>query len=158
MVDLSIITSDLLMGGQLVTQEDFSLLKSLGIRGVLSLQEDRDLALLGLRFDALRQLALESGIELRRCPIRDLDPVDLVQGLPKCLDELQELVSECGRVYVHCTAGINRSAGVLLAYLVSRRSLAVQDALMLLRSRRPVVSPYTSLVAFLEQGGMVKTG
>ncbi len=153
MLDLSIITSDLLMGSQLVTQEDLALLKSLGVRGVLSLQEDRDLAVLGLRFESIRQMALEHGIDLRRCPIRDIDPSDLVQNLPKALDELQELLTECGRVYVHCTAGINRSAGVLLAFLVRRRLMPVQDALQLIRSRRPIISPYSSLIAMLEQGG-----
>lgn len=156
MPDLSIITSDILMGGQLVSQEDMLILKSLGVKGVLSLQDDRDLASLGIKFDAIRQMGLDHGIEVRRCPIRDVDPEDLVQNLPKCMAELQDLISEYGRVYIHCTAGINRSAGVLLAFLVNRRFMPVHEAMTLLRSRRPQVSPYSSLIALLERGATPK--
>lgn len=43
-----------------------------------------------------------------------------------------------GRVLVHCAKGISRSACVVLAFLLYRKSLRLQDALDFLRSKRPV--------------------
>lgn len=43
-----------------------------------------------------------------------------------------------GRVLVHCAKGISRSACILLAYLMYRKSLRLEDALAFLNHKRPV--------------------
>lgn len=45
------------------------------------------------------------------------------------------------RVLVHCLAGVNRSATVLAAYLVSRHGHTVDSALAYIKRRRPCVDP-----------------
>lgn len=44
-------------------------------------------------------------------------------------------------VLVHCLAGVSRSVTVTLAYLMHDRSLCLNDAFSLVRSRKPDVSP-----------------
>ncbi len=140
------------MGSQLVSQDDMKLLKGLGVGGVLSLQDDNDLRNLGMSFESLRHMSSAMGIDLRRVPVRDHEPAALISALPAAVSELVDLMNSYQRVYVHCTAGINRSAGVVLTYLVVKRGMGVVEAMALIRARRPFVSPYSSLVSALEQG------
>lgn len=42
---------------------------------------------------------------------------------------------------VHCLAGVSRSVTVTLAYLMHTRALSLNDAFMLVRDRKPDVSP-----------------
>ncbi|KAI0644631.1 protein-tyrosine phosphatase-like protein [Trametes meyenii] len=45
------------------------------------------------------------------------------------------------RVLVHCVWGMSRSATVVAAYLVAARKMALADALVHVRARRPIVRP-----------------
>jgi protein-tyrosine phosphatase len=145
-VDLAIISDEFLLGTQVTTSEDLSLLRKLGVQGLLNLQDESDFRNLGLRWEVLQTLGRENAIDMRRVPIRDFDPADLLKKMETALLELDDLFTECKRVYVHCTAGINRSAGILLAYLVLRRGFSPDTAYHLLRSRRPQISPYRALI------------
>lgn len=149
MLDLSIITREILVGTQVTGDEDLDALKKIGVGGLLSLQDEDDLRRAGLRWDLLQKAGAGRDIDMRRVPIIDFDPGDLVAKIDRCVTELDDLLSESPRVYVHCTAGINRSAGVVLSYLVLRKRLTVDVAFKLLQSRRPQVNPYRSLVTHL---------
>ncbi|OQR96544.1 dual specificity protein phosphatase [Achlya hypogyna] len=46
-----------------------------------------------------------------------------------------------GRVLVHCAAGANRSATVVIAYLMHSQQLSLADAWAIVRKRRPGMSP-----------------
>jgi protein-tyrosine phosphatase len=148
-LDLSIITREILVGTQVTGDEDLDALKKIGVGGLLSLQDEDDLRRAGLRWDLLQKAGAGRDIDMRRVPIIDFDPGDLVAKIDRCVTELDDLLSESPRVYVHCTAGINRSAGVVLSYLVLRKRLTVDVAFKLLQSRRPQVNPYRSLVTHL---------
>ncbi len=149
MLDLSIITREILVGTQISGDEDLDAIRKMGVAGLLSLQDEDDLRRAGLRWDLLQKAGASRDIDMRRVPIIDFDPGDLVAKLDRCVNELDDLLSESPRVYVHCTAGINRSAGVVLGYLVLRRRMSVDAAFKLLQSRRPQVNPYRSLIAHL---------
>jgi len=73
----------------------------------------------------------------------------MVQNLETCLGELLALMRENKRVYVHCTAGINRSSSVVLAYLVKVEGMPPESALRFLRLRRPQVNPYAGVISYL---------
>lgn len=146
MLDLAIITSELLVGTQITSAEDLDSLKNLGVKAVLSLQQDQDYQASGTRWDVLSRLGVERGIEMRRHPIADFEPSDLIGKLDLCIGTLDELLRDVGRVYVHCTAGINRSSGVVLAYLVLRRGMSLDAAYRLIKSRRPQANPYRNLL------------
>jgi protein-tyrosine phosphatase len=49
--------------------------------------------------------------------VKDFDPWSLRKVLPSAVQALHEAVSQGGRVYVHCTAGLGRAPAVVIAYL-----------------------------------------
>jgi protein-tyrosine phosphatase len=63
--------------------------------------------------------------------------------LGKHLSEFCEFMDMCLRekkgVLVHCVAGINRSATLLIAYLVERRGMSLIDAISLCFQKRPII-------------------
>jgi predicted protein tyrosine phosphatase len=63
-----------------------------------------------------------------------------------------EAVAANEQVLVHCLAGISRSATVVLAYLMQSHRMTFRDAIVHVKSRRPIVYPNSGflrqLVAF----------
>ncbi|XP_059144831.1 dual specificity protein phosphatase 3-like isoform X2 [Physella acuta] len=51
---------------------------------------------------------------------------------------IQEGVSGGGKVFVHCVQGVSRSATLVIAYLMIKHHMTVQDALRLVRSKREI--------------------
>ncbi|XP_052902743.1 dual specificity protein phosphatase Mpk3 isoform X1 [Anopheles moucheti] len=66
---------------------------------------------------------------------------DLANHFPDAIKFIDEArTNGCG-VLVHCLAGVSRSVTVTLAYLMFARTLSLNDAFLLVRSRKPDVSP-----------------
>jgi protein-tyrosine phosphatase len=145
-MDLAIVTEDILVGTQVVSTEDLETLVKLGVGGLLSLQDDGDLNRAGMRWDLLQRAGANRGVDMRRLAIVDFNPADFLSKMDRAVDELADLLQDYSRVYVHCTAGINRSTGVVLAFLVLRRKLSVDAAYRLLKGRRPQASPYRAVI------------
>jgi protein-tyrosine phosphatase len=119
---------------------DIDFLAGHGITGLLSLQSDEDLGVRGLSWDLLWRLYTQRGIDAQRVAIRDFDPRDLAAHIPDALAALDRLLAVHARVYLHCTAGINRSATLALAHLY--RSFGPERALDVLMERHPSAVPY----------------
>ncbi|NJN48089.1 MAG: hypothetical protein HC808_18235, partial [Candidatus Competibacteraceae bacterium] len=82
------------------------------------------------------------GLTLARLPMRDFDPADQRLRLPDAVRTLHELLCDGHRVYVHCTAGINRSSLVVLAYFIFVESQSEDIAMATIQLRRPEAAPY----------------
>lgn len=54
---------------------------------------------------------------------------------------VHDWLSKGHSVLVHCRAGVSRSASTVLAYLVAYQNYSLNDAFVVARSRRPVVTP-----------------
>eukprot|EP00927_Polykrikos_kofoidii_P078635 TRINITY_DN75440_c0_g1_i1.p1 TRINITY_DN75440_c0_g1~~TRINITY_DN75440_c0_g1_i1.p1 ORF type:complete len:192 (-),score=26.72 TRINITY_DN75440_c0_g1_i1:89-664(-) len=54
---------------------------------------------------------------------------------------IEGAISSGGRVLVHCRVGVNRSASVIIVYLMARRGMEYEDALKFVQSGRGVVNP-----------------
>jgi protein-tyrosine phosphatase len=52
-----------------------------------------------------------------------------------------DAMDEGRRVYLHCRAGWQRSAAVAAAVIALREELDIEEALDVLRERRPVAAP-----------------
>ena len=54
---------------------------------------------------------------------------------------IKEAVQNGGRVFVHCYAGISRSATIVIAYLMQSHDMNMFQAMSLAKANRPVVFP-----------------
>jgi protein-tyrosine phosphatase len=85
------------------------------------------------------------------------DPI-FEAGKEPSLDWLRRVVDfittqrQAGRVtYVHCLAGMNRSAAVVTAYLMKEHGWQRDAALAYLQGKRPVVQPNSTLMRLLAE-------
>lgn len=118
-MDLDQITPHLYLGSCPRTTADIDRLKTdYGVTAVLNLQTDEDNLRLAIPWPVLESHYHECRVELRRCPVEDFDQEDLRRRLPACVRSLHDLLQAGHVVYVHCTAGMNRSPTVIMAYLL----------------------------------------
>uniref|UniRef100_A0A914ZIS2 Protein-tyrosine-phosphatase n=2 Tax=Parascaris TaxID=6254 RepID=A0A914ZIS2_PARUN len=70
-------------------------------------------------------------------------------------DHIQALLSDGGKVLVHCVAGVSRSASICLAYLTKYKCRSLRDAYHLMVKTRPMVRPnlgfWRQLIAFEQE-------
>jgi hypothetical protein len=111
------------------------------VSAVLSLQHDECLEKQGIDYPRQVRYGRRLGLTMERGPLRDFDPADQRRGLPAAVRGLHGLLRQGHRVYVHCTAGINRSPLVVLAYLTLVEGMGLEKAMTLLLRARPEVCP-----------------
>jgi hypothetical protein len=112
------ITDKILVGSCPRSPDDINrMVDETGIDAVLNLQSDLCFEALKIPFLSIRNRAVEKGILLERVAIRDFDHGDQVLMLPVAVRVLNMLLSRGMKVYVHCTAGINRATLTVVAYL-----------------------------------------
>ena len=51
---------------------------------------------------------------------------------------LFSLIFLSGRVYVHCQQGVSRSASIVLAFLMLKRSMNIKEAVKTVRAKREI--------------------
>jgi len=148
---------DLLVGEYPTPQDAEWLRATHGITGVLSLQDDADLASKGLQLRELEQAYRDHGLLFRRIPVPDCDNDILAARLNESVSVLRTLLNDGGRVYLHCNAGMNRAPTIAIAYLHAEHGLSLADARTFVKTRRHCVPYMTVLEAhFVKQAGLVK--
>ncbi len=120
---------EVLVGSYPETVEDIETLwEEHLVTAVLNLQTDEDLQRLECDWPCLEQTYRRLAIEIHRRPVRDFDSDDLGRRLPDCVEMLRNLLDLGHVVYVHCTAGLGRSANVVIAYLHWIQGLPLEEA------------------------------
>ena len=132
--------------GEYPREEDIGWLKKeFGISAVFSLQDADDLASKGLSLSALVKECGQHQIKFHHTPIADFDCQNLAQALPRALRDLQALVQEGHRVYLHCNAGCNRAPTLAIAFLHVHRHLSLEEARDFVKARR-ACGPYMNIL------------
>lgn len=138
----NLIRSDLVVGSCPRAPRDLAVLQAeAGVSALLSLQHDECLERQEIDYPNHLRHGRTLGLTLARVPLRDFDPEDQRRGLPDAVRALRGLLRQRHRVYVHCTAGINRSPLVVLAYLILIEGQTVEAATALLQRARPEICP-----------------
>ena len=144
------ILSNLIVGSCPRDRSDIEWLKrNLGITAVLSLQTDHDLAQWDIDWEAMESAYQTSGLQIRRVPVKDFNANDLERKLPACVKTLDELLRADHTVYVHCTAGMNRSPSAVVAYLHRVRGMDLDEAMEFVMEKHHC-EPYIDAIQFAE--------
>ena len=85
---------------------------------------------------------MERGIRLERVEIRDFDHGDQSLMLPVAVRLLNSLLARGMKVYVHCTAGINRATLTTVGHLTFVQQMDLDAAVAMVKTARPVAHPY----------------
>ncbi len=81
--------------------------------------------------------------------LEDKPTEDILAVLPRAVDFIHVAVSNGGTVYVHCMAGVSRSASVVIAYAMAKECMSFREAFEHVKAIRPVVDPNPGFVAQL---------
>jgi protein-tyrosine phosphatase len=150
LIDCNEIIPSRLWVGRFVRYEEVRVLQQMEITTVLSLQSDDDLAWYGVPERKLSKAFLEAGIESRRIPVPDFNIEALDHNISECAVEIRSaLAPPWTRVYLHCTAGINRAPTAAAAYLMLAQGISAQEAFNCVTSRRHC-SPYIDVLQHYE--------
>ncbi|MBI5610156.1 MAG: dual specificity protein phosphatase family protein [Deltaproteobacteria bacterium] len=112
-------------------------LRKTGISAVLSVQTDSDLTEMGMSWNLMWRFMLAQGLACQRHAITDFDDKALLAGLDTAVAAVDELRRGGHQVYLHCSAGVNRSPTVAIAYLVQHASMELDAAWQQVTGRRP---------------------
>jgi protein-tyrosine phosphatase len=128
----------LLVGAYPLDAEDVAEIARAGVDVVYNLVEDEEYKA-GAR-DAATAALEAAGVSERRLPLVDYGSVPET-ALDRAVDEVLDDLEAGRRVYLHCRAGWQRSATVAAGVLALREDLPIEDALAVLRERKPTAEP-----------------
>ncbi len=139
----SVIRETIVVGSCPMTTRDIDRIrKETRTTALLSVQTDLCRAAFAIDWGAHLRHAAKRGILLVNAPMRDFDPPEQRRRLPDAVRCLSRLLNRGERVYVYCTAGINRSPLTVLGYLTFLEGLSPDDAHALIKAARPEAAPY----------------
>ena len=141
--DCSAILPDLLVGSYPKPSDLAWLAGERGVRAVLNLQDDFDLAAKRLTLLDLEVACAAADVAFARTPVADGDSEGLARRLPDLVALLDRLIRAHGRTYLHCNAGMNRAPTVAIAYLHVHRAIPLRDAIRHVKARRSCL-PYVA--------------
>jgi protein-tyrosine phosphatase len=127
-----------LIGAYPLDRDDVAMLEWVGVERVFNLTEDDEYPE-GNR-DAVVAALAEAGIEERRLELTDFGALP-PEALERVVADVVSSLQDGRRTYLHCRAGWQRSAAVAAGVVAVREGLDVDDALALVKERKPSADP-----------------
>jgi len=90
-------------------------------------------------------------------PILEGKGAPTVEWLRSVVDFLEKQKKAGRTIYVHCLAGVNRSAMVVAAYLMREHGWSRDQAVAFVRSKRPQANPDSTLMQLLAEWERTKS-
>ena len=73
--------------------------------------------------------------------VRDVDNEDLFYYFDECSDYINSVIEKGGKILVHCSYGVSRSASLVIAYLIKYQKMSYEDAYKLVKEKRNIIEP-----------------
>jgi protein-tyrosine phosphatase len=131
--------ADLLMGAYPQDADDVAALRDAGVTAVFNLVQDVEYELDGGREACAAALA-RAGIREERVELVDYGNLQ-AQHIERAATTVLDWLDAGERVYVHCRAGMQRSAVVATAIVALHEQLDPLEALRRVRERNPQANP-----------------
>ncbi|XP_048884588.1 dual specificity protein phosphatase 1 [Brienomyrus brachyistius] len=93
----------------------------------------------------------EGHYQYKSIPVEDNHKADISCWFIEAIEFIDSVRNKGGRVFVHCQAGISRSATICLAYLMRTNRVKLDEAFEFVKQRRSVISPNFSFMGQLLQ-------
>jgi len=142
------ITEKIFLGSCPLYVTDISKLKQEGIGAVLNLQTTFDMERAGVDWENLKNCYKKENIDVINFPILDIDPKDIMSEIRVASNLMSQLLDKNEKIYVHCTAGRNRSPNVVAYHLWSNNVCDLKTTIELIKSKRNKIK--LSEIAFLQ--------
>uniref|UniRef100_A0A4X2JPL9 Dual specificity protein phosphatase n=1 Tax=Vombatus ursinus TaxID=29139 RepID=A0A4X2JPL9_VOMUR len=88
----------------------------------------------------------EDHYQYKSIPVEDNHKADISSWFNEAIDFIDSIKNAGGRVFVHCQAGISRSATICLAYLMRTNRVKLDEAFEFVKQRRSIISPNFSFM------------
>lgn len=132
------------LGMNMTTQQ---MIEAEGVRGVVSMNEDYELQLMGIQEEAWKKL----GVRFLQLETTDIFSAPTQAKLRSGVGFMKEVVESGSSVYVHCKAGRTRSATLVAAYLIAEQGLKPEEAVAKMREARPHILLHSPQWAALKE-------
>lgn len=83
-------------------------------------------------------------------PIHDSLDQDITTVMPEILHEVRNLLDAGKKIYIHCYAGVSRSASLVILYIMVFYRKKFDDAFKFVREKRACIQPNSSFVKQLK--------
>ncbi|KAG9339325.1 hypothetical protein JZ751_023881 [Albula glossodonta] len=93
----------------------------------------------------------EAHYQYKSIPVEDNHKADISSWFNEAIEFIDSVRNAGGRVFVHCQAGISRSATICLAYLMRTNRVRLDEAFEFVKQRRSIISPNFSFMGQLLQ-------
>lgn len=123
--------------GATLDESQFAALRALGIRRVVNVE---------IFVYYSRAVLTSFGMDFLNVPIKDNDQPLSDKVIDRIVAAIDEVAARGESVYLHCTAGWQRSPALAACYLVYK-GMAAETALAKVKQRRPVARFYSSHIA-----------
>ena len=134
------VTPRIMAGRNPLSAHDVAWMQKQGITHILDLREARE-----WKPPKFGHIALEA---IEQCGIQrlHLEVWDMNAPRPETFNAACQFIEEAllqpeGKVYVHCRAGMERTAAILIAYYAKAHAVSYDEALEALRRGRPILAP-----------------
>ncbi|MEM7194513.1 MAG: dual specificity protein phosphatase family protein [Pseudomonadota bacterium] len=115
------------------------------VSSVVNLQSDEDMKAESIDWSSLEAGYNRHGVRIHRIPIVDLDPDDMQIHIDAAIKVVNELYDSGHSIYLHCTAGRERSPTAAIAWLVRYHNHSLSNAVEQVTSRRKC-NPYLDML------------
>ncbi|MBX2870320.1 MAG: dual specificity protein phosphatase family protein [Acidiferrobacterales bacterium] len=150
MLNFDPVTDKLLVGTCPKCTADIEQLKEHDVHHVVCLQSDSDFRNLGIHWPELVQSYQRNEIQVSRIAMTDFDEDNIASHLSRAAAVVSKALDGGGKVYVHCTAGRERSPTVAAAWLMQIQGLSAVEACQKVNQARPS-NPYLFMLKDLER-------